>query len=147
MMALTAENAIRPATMSFGLCSNMRMNRPRSATSSSAATRARLDLADLGLALGTLLHLVDRIYRRARHRRQGRDVAGRHHVRRAVQWQGGDHDRPLADPALNLQIAAMHGDQALDDRQAETGALVAALVQAFARLEERIADPREIAGG
>ena len=42
-------------------------------------------------------------------------------------------------------LAAVQRDQALDDRQAEPGAVVAAVV-GRARLEERIADARQIVG-
>ena len=40
MMALTAANASAPATMSFGLCSSMRITRPRSASASITAVFA-----------------------------------------------------------------------------------------------------------
>src|SRR5690242_5999201 len=117
MIALTAENAIRPATMSFGLCNSMRISRPRSAGSSMTATLARLDLVDFELALGTLLHLMDRLGRRAAWRNvQWRDVA-RHSMRwRVIQRKRDGDGGPLAYPALDPHLAAMHADQALDDR-------------------------------
>ena len=52
--------------------------------------------------------------------------------------------RALAELAFHIDLAAMQGDQALDDRQSEPGAVVAAVI-GRARLEERIAEPRQVA--
>ena len=56
------------------------------------------------------------------------------------------HGGAFVELALHVHLAAVQADQALDDRQAEAGALVAALI-GLAGLEERIADPLQIVGG
>src|SRR5689334_6674492 len=121
MMALTAANAISPATMSFGLCNSMRSNRPRSAGSSMMATaRPRFGLVSFELALGPLLHLGHLDDRRAaRGRRQRRDITGLMRRRREVQRQRDADGGALVDPALDPHLAAMHGHEILHDRQAE----------------------------
>src|SRR5579859_5536950 len=53
--------------------------------------------------------------------------------------------RALPRAALDADAAAVELDEPLDDRQAETGAVVLARVGA-ARLEERVAEPREVVG-
>ena len=55
MMALTAANASRPATMSFGLCSRTRITRPRSVSASTAAARAPRP-SGAGIRLGRHWH-------------------------------------------------------------------------------------------
>src|SRR5215510_332366 len=63
----------------------------------------------------------------------------------AIDRQVACDARALPDPAHDLELAAVQRQQALDDRQAETGAVVPAIV-ARARLEERIAHARHILG-
>src|SRR5882757_3377061 len=78
----------------------------------------------------------------------GRIGCNRHGARRtghafAIERQAHRDTGALARPALDLDLAAMELDEPLDDRQPETAAVVLARVGA-ARLEERIADAREI---
>ncbi len=63
----------------------------------------------------------------------------------AIDRQVDRDARALAQPAGDLHAAAVQRHQALDDREAEPGAVVAAVV-GRARLEERIADARQILG-
>src|SRR4051812_44406787 len=149
MMALTAAKAISPATMSLGLCSRMRIARPRSAGSSMATEAARRRRRGLSssssneTALGTFLHLTDLMLWAGRGG-QRRDVARRLiNRRRECQGQRDDDGGPLVEPAVHGHLAAVQRDQALDDGQPEAGAFVAALIGG-AGLEERIADPLEI---
>ena len=61
----------------------------------------------------------------------------------AIDRQAHGHARALAQPAADIHLAAVQPHQALDDRQAEPGAVVAAVV-GRARLEERLAEARQI---
>src|SRR5215471_294528 len=151
MMALTAAKATRPASVSLGLCSRIRIARLRSvSTSATAALAPRRRGASSSLAdfLGTFLHqsrLVLNIMARRRHQR--RDLAFALPVlrRRADKWQLDGDGRPLAELALYRQLAEMQGDEALHDRQSETGAFMATLIGP-AGLEERRANPFQVVG-
>ena len=68
---------------------------------------------------------------------------GRHLVAFAIDRQAHGNPRALTQPAADIDIAAMQLYQALDDRKAETGPVVAAIISA-ARLEKRFAKPRQI---
>ena len=61
----------------------------------------------------------------------------------AIDRQPHRHPRPLAQPAADIHVAAVQPHQALDDRQAEAGAVVPAVV-GRARLEEGLAQPRQV---
>ncbi len=63
--------------------------------------------------------------------------------RLAIDRQADGDAGALAEPARDLDLAAVQRQQSLDDRKAEPGAVVAAVV-GRARLEERIADARQI---
>src|SRR6266545_3991575 len=63
----------------------------------------------------------------------------------AIDRQADGDAGPLPDPALDGDVAAMQRQQPLHDREAEPGAVVAAVVGG-ARLEERVADARQILG-
>ena len=69
-------------------------------------------------------------------------VGGRHRLF-AIERQPHGDARALAEFAFHLDIAAMQADEAFHDGEAETGAVMAA-VMAGARLEERIADARQV---
>src|SRR5262245_11032040 len=64
---------------------------------------------------------------------------------RAVDRQMEGDARAFAEPARNVDLAAVQRQKPLDDRHAKPGAVMAAIV-ARARLEERIADPGQILG-
>src|SRR5581483_3135076 len=148
-MALQAAKASRPAAMSFGLCSSVRIARPRSASTAAVLPRRRRGISSSSLVfLGTSLHLNWLFLRcDSDGGRKGRDVADR--MRRlwlaASQRQRNGDGGALADLAVQAQIAAMQADEAFDDRQAEARAFMAALI-GLAGLKERIADPFEIVG-
>src|SRR5204862_5861096 len=129
-MALIAAAASRPATMSFGLRSRIRISKPCSCSTATAlAPRRRRGISSsIADFLGTFLHLIGLFRRRgARRRRQRRDIAGGFaRDRREDQRQRDGDRRALADPALHIHLAAMQGDEAFHDRQPEAGALVAA---------------------
>src|ERR1700732_515122 len=84
MMALTAAKASAPAITSFGLCSKMRIARPRSASAAIAlAPRRRRGISSsLEFRLGTFLHLMSLVFMnwildfRPQRRGERRDVAG-----------------------------------------------------------------------
>src|SRR5436305_3051248 len=152
IMALTAAKATAPAIRSFGLCSRMRIARPRSSPASIAsalAPRRRRGMASsTSVLLGTFLHLPDLVPRSAARRGIQRcDIArwllGR---RRERQRQCDRNGGALVDSALHGHLAAMQRHQAFDDRQPEAGALVTSLI-GFAGLEKRIADALQIVGG
>src|SRR3984885_4054126 len=155
MMALAAANASTPATRSFGLCSRMRIARPRSASASTATARAprrRRGMSSslsssLATRLGTFLHLMRLIWwSGSRRRRQRRDIAGWPRRRRRERQRQRHRDGgAFMELALYRDLAGMQGDQALDDRQAKTGAFVPPLI-GLAGLEEGVADPLEIVG-
>src|SRR5256885_13898505 len=156
MMALTAAAASKPAIRSLGLCNSIRMTKPRSSSGSTATAFARRrrrrgisSSSSRSIRLGTFLHLIGLHFGcGTRRRRQRRDVAGRlaQRWRREYQRQRDGDGGALVDLALHIHLAAMHGDEAFYDRQAEAGAFVAALI-GLAGLEEGIADPLEIVGG
>ena len=151
MIALTAAKASTPATISFGLCSNMRIARPRS-SASIAATAAR---RGGGAACRRPRNL-------SRHFSSPDEVALTVRIATLASasrycWPARDRRRLNASgnatvtvvPSLILlctvDLAGMQGDQAFDDRQAKAGAFVPALI-GLAGLEEGIADPLEIFG-
>src|SRR3984957_12482714 len=92
MMALTAAKASAPAITSFGLCSRIRIARPRSLSASTAialARRRRRGMSSsLEICLGTFLHLVSLVFMnrildfRPQRRGECRDVADRLRGRR-----------------------------------------------------------------
>src|SRR5262245_3650052 len=63
----------------------------------------------------------------------------------AIDRQANGDAGALPKPALDANVAAVQRQQALDDRNAEPGAVMAAVV-GRARLEERIADARQVLG-
>src|SRR6185437_440758 len=145
-MAHTAAAASNPATVSFGLCSRMRMIRPRSSSASIATALARRRRRGISssssIRLGTFLHLMRLVLLSGSQRRlEGRDIAWG--FRREAQRQGHGHRGALADLALHVDLAVVQTDQPLHDRQAEAGAFVFALI-GLAGLEEGIADPLEV---
>src|SRR5579875_3012639 len=94
--------------------------------------------------LGTLPHPRQRaLSGRRRARRRPRDGRLRGPRSPTIDRQSHDHARAFAEPALDPHVAAMQAEQALHDGQAETGAVVAAIIGG-ARLEERLAEPRQI---
>src|SRR4029077_18960041 len=151
-MAQMAAAASRPATTSFGLCSNMRMAKPRSSPASIAtafAPRRRRDISSSSeIRLGTFLHLMGLVlYCGSQHRLERRDIACRRLYRRRHEneRQGYRHGGAFADLALHIDLAMMQSDQAFHDRQSEAGAFLFALI-GLAGLEEGIADPLQIVG-
>src|ERR1700732_2292490 len=155
MMALTAAKASAPAITSFGLCSKIRIARPRSASAAIAlAPRRRRGMSSsLEVRLGTFLHLMSLVFMnwildfRPQRRGERRDVAGglrelRHERQRQRDHNGGS----FVNLALHGHFAAMQPDQAFHDRQPEAGAFMPPLV-GLAGLEERMADPLEILRG
>src|SRR5664279_5343645 len=101
-MALTAANASRPATVSFGLCSRIRIARPRSASTATArAPRRRRGVSSfLAIFLGTFLHLMGLVrVRGSRRRRKRRDIA-RWFRRRERQRQRDRHGGTFVNLAL-----------------------------------------------
>src|SRR5262245_51886597 len=79
-----------------------------------------------------------------RKRRGGRLRFGRRRTRLlAIERQADGHARALAERRLHIDLAAMQGDQAFDDRQSEPGAVVPAVI-GRPRLEERRTDTRQV---
>src|ERR1700730_4561552 len=149
-MALTAANASTPATMSFGLCSKIRMAKPRSAPAATALARRRrrrgISSSSLAICLGTSLHLVSWVLGcGSRGRSERCDIARWFERWRKRKRPRDGHAGSFVDPALHSYLTAMQPDQAFHDRQAKTGALVAPLIRR-ASLKEGIADPLEIVG-
>src|SRR6185437_1921883 len=162
MIALTAANAIRPATISFGLYSRMRSASPRCVSASgsiaAAAPRRRRgggasSSSATAAFLGTFLHLGGLVLNclvlkcRTRRKRQRRDLAsGLRRLRPGEnQRQRHGYGGALVELALYRHFAGMEADQAFHDGKPKPGALMAALVS-LAGLEEGIADPLEIVG-
>src|SRR6476620_11370993 len=148
-MATMAANASNAATVSFGLRSNIRISKPRSALALDEALdlastlieprRRRGVASSIVTALGTFLHLIpDGLMARRRRQRCDiiRAIRALFNGRRQRQHDG---DRgSLVDLALHRHLAAMQRNQALDDRQAKAGAFVAALI-GVPCLAERVA--------
>src|SRR5947209_11337311 len=134
MMAPAAANATTPAIVSFGLCSRMRIARPRSALASAAAAlapRRRRGISSSSvIRLGTFLHLPGFMLISTSHRGVQRcDIARELLGRRRERERQCDGDNgALVDLALHGHLAAVQRDQAFDDRQPEAGALVAPLI-------------------
>src|SRR5262245_6191757 len=63
----------------------------------------------------------------------------------AVDRQADRNARALTDPAHDLDLTAMQRHQPLNDREPQSGSIVATVV-GRARLEERIADARHVLG-
>src|SRR5258708_3670150 len=142
MMALTAAKANAPATTSFGLCSRIRIAKPRSAPTATALARRRrrgTSSSSLAICLGTSLHLIRLVLGcGSRRRRERCDIARwLERRRRERQRQRDGHRGSFVDPALHGYLAAMQADQAFHDRQPEAGAFVAPLI-GRAGLEEGI---------
>src|SRR4051794_12296824 len=123
MIAATAANASAPTAVSFGLWSNIRIARPRSASRSTAARAPRRRDVSFcfELFLGTSLHLTGIMLGRQSGGRGKRGyIACRLGVRpqcyrRERQRQRYLHNSPLVELALNDQIAAMQRDKPFDD--------------------------------
>src|SRR5215471_12158846 len=118
MMALTAAKATRPASVSLGLCSRIRIARLRSvSTSTTAALAPRRRGASSSLAdfLGTFLHQSRLVLNTMRRRHQRRNLAfALPSLRRRADERQLDGDgRPLSELALYRQLAEMQGDDAL----------------------------------
>src|SRR5258708_14807867 len=151
MIAVTAANASAPATMSFGLCSNMRIARPRAASASIAAAlvprRRRGISSSLAICLGTFLHLMSLLSWSGPQRRSERCDIARwlSRRRRERQRQCHGHAGSLVDLALHLDLPGVQANQPFHDRHPDAGAFVPPLIGS-AGLEEGIADPLQVVG-
>src|SRR5436190_16754683 len=151
MIAMTAAKANAPATTSFGLCSKIRIAKPRSESASTATARARrrrgMSSSSLAICLGTSLHLMSLVLGcGARRWRERCDIAGwLERRRRKCQRQRDGHAGAFIDPALHGYLAGMQSNQAFHDREPQAGAFVAPLI-GLAGLKEGIANPFEIVG-
>src|SRR5215468_7325682 len=147
--APTAVVATRATSESFGRRISNRPSRPTNTKPGSSNQRllssSRLWYARLRTFLHRKLDVVGGVLGRREHAHDSRRILGRAYETGglAVNRQSHGDARALADPAVDRHSAAMQRGKALDDRQAEPGPFVRAIVGP-ARLEERLPEPRQV---
>src|SRR5439155_12634017 len=138
-IALTASIATMHPTASRRLQPKRRSAAKRGSSASSSLLR---------FDLGTDLHPIvgwtlGDMRSRARGALPDRSELGRPACAFAVGRQADGDARALTDPAHDLDLATVQRHQPLNDREPQSGSIVAPVV-GRARLEERIADARHV---
>src|SRR5262245_61329961 len=148
--APTATVATSATSESFGRRISSRPMRPthtKPGRSDQLRSSSRLWYARLRTFLHRKLDVVGSVLDGREHAHDSRRVLGTAYgtCGLAVNRQAHRDARAFADPAVDRHLAAVQRGKAFDDGQPETGPFVRAIVSA-ARLEERLAEPRQVVG-